>query len=1335
MSATFTHLNMYKRILYIFLFLCANCLSGNLYGQKTNYQQFENITLGPEAPVISCFLQDSQGLIWIGSNKGLFSYDGYSTQPHFKSGEQSNTRIYCGVIADNTHLFLGADNGVLIYNYKTDQYEKTEVTFPTDVRTMVLQGKTLWIGTLNGLYTYQLENKKLTSFKKENSGLSHSTIYSIICSQDNKIYVGTYNGLCCYQPQTHTFERIPLPTSRNKNNQFINSLLEDTTHHCIWIGTEGSLFQYTLKDKKAEQIEVFHDNSIKSLALDGNGYLLAGTDNGLYVYRGTEQQPQHIVHDSRNIQSLSNNIIWNIFTDKEQNIWLGTDYGISLSRYNSTFQYIPISQITGTGDGNQFYSMFRDSRGNYWFGGTNGLIRFNDPTGSEHNANWYKMGDRTYPLPHSRIRHIYEDKEYQLWIATDGSINRYDYNTRQFQHYNIVDSTGTYNTNWAYHLFEDNSGHLWIATCLGGIFVVDKHKLMQTTSTTYVAEQNYSVRNGLSGMFINQIIPDHEGNVWVLLYNNGIDKINTRTGTITKVPVGNLTGERNPNFILCDRKGFLWAGFRGGVMRMNPKDNSSQQIKFDTFSNNEVLSMMEADGHIWVSTTNGFWVINQQTMDARRLSITDKRFTSLFFDTKDSRIYLGSADGFAISHPQILSMQQTDRPIILTVLYVNNQLMNLLPGQEEYSIRYANHIELNYKQNNLSFELSDLPYSMEEKNKFVYRLEGMDKDWIFLKNSTNRITYSNLDYGDYRLLISKLDSSGTPSKEQYILQVHILPPWYYTLWAKGIYIMLCISFIAWIINFFRVKNRLKIERIEKEKILEQSQLKIDFFTNLSHDLKTPLSMIIAPISKRLPEVKDNQEQRLLEGVQRNAMKLNSLIHQVLDFNRVDSNSSSLLILSRIELVSFTRNLFSLYEEESGKEKHLTFHFQTNQEKIYAEMDAIKLESIVSNLLSNAIKYTPENGTIHLMLYYRKETELLDISVSDSGVGIPKQDIPYIFQRFFQSSRTAGKNEGTGIGLYLVKTYTELHGGSISIASEEGTGTTITLTLPIATVDVQPILIKDETVVQKPEAITGIDEEPATGSPDNKRPLVLIVDDNLEITEFVYQILCPVYRCQIAGNGKEGLELCKKILPDLIISDIMMPLMNGLEMCKLIKKHIPTSTIPIILLTAKNDKETELESIQLHIDAFIPKPFEPEILLSRVEQLLSNKQTWEAKTRIEIITAPKAIEAVSQDEKFLSSITQLIEDRVSDSDLNVNALCDLSGISNKQVYRKIKQLTGMTPVEYVKSIRMKKAAMLLQQKKFTVAEVMYMVGYSNHSYFSKCFQGEFGKTPKQYLMDN
>lgn len=1190
---------MNKYIVCLLTIFCLTVFSPPLRAQKMNYQQFNNIYLGPETSVACCFLQDSEGLIWIGSNKGLFSYDGYSTQSHFTHGTPGNTRINCGIIADNTYLYLGADNGILIYNYKTDRYETPAVQFPTDVRTLALQEDILWIGTLNGLYTYHLRKKELRAIDTKKSRLPHSTIYSVIHTKDNHIYVGTYNGLCRYNVKNQTFDTIQLPGNKGKNNLFVNSLLEDPKRSCIWIGTEGSLFKYISRRNVTELIEVFHDNSIKSLALDGNGSLLAGTDNGLYVYDDDSLEPQHIVHDSRNIQSLTNNIVWNIFTDAGHNVWLGTDYGISLSRYNNAFQFIPISQITQTGDGNHFYSMFRDSKGYYWFGGTNGLIRFTDPTGHRGQALWYQMGNRNYPLAHNRIRHIYKDKDHQLWVATDGSIHRYDYDNNQFVNYNIIDSTGSYNTNWAYYLFEDKEGRLWISTCLGGIFVVDKKKLLASNTRPYVAEQNYSTANGLSGMFINQIVPDREGNVWVLLYNNhGIDKINPRTREVTKMFEKELSGNHSPNYLLVDNQGYLWVGFRGGAMRINPKDGSQRTVSFGTYGNDEILAMMDIEGHIWVSTTNGLWTIKAQDMSVRQLSMTDKRFTSLFFDPTDRHIYLGGADGFAISQPDILKLHRADRPILLTAIYINNQLMQNHPDEMKSTIRYAHRIELNYKQNNLAFDVSDLPYSLEEKNKFVYQLQGMDKDWNYLKPNSNRITYSNLHYGDYRLMIKKLNSNGLPSDDAYTLDIHINPPWYYTIWAKTLYFILGMVLIAWTINFFRVKSRLKQARMEKEKILEQSRSKIDFFNHLSNELKAPLSRIIAPVSKLIPEENETSRKQTLEGVQQNALKINSLLHQMLDFSAIEEPKDSLLILSRIEVVSFARSLFSLYQENAGG-KALTFNFATNVEHVYADMDAIKLGVILNNLLSNAVKFTPEGGTVDVTLGYEQQAGQLAISVSDTGIGIPSQDIPYIFQRFFQSPHTGLKKEGTGMGLYLVRVYTELHGGCISVVSSaEGQGTTFRLAIPVAAV-----------------------EETATAQ------RVIAVEE----------VEAPVVEELITVTEKE-----------------LIPL--------------------------------------------------------------------------------RPIEVESQDEKFLNKIIRMIEDHISDSDLNVNALCELSDTSNKQIYRKIKQMTGMTPVEYIKTIRMKKAAMLLQQKKFTVAEVMYMVGFSSHSYFSKCFLAEFGKTPKEYIHD-
>lgn len=1304
---------MNKRITYILLYICF-CVT-SIRGQKANYQIFDNISLGTEASVINCFLQDTEGMMWIGSNKGLFSYDGYSVQSHSTSDGKSNVWIYCGQIVNDTYLYLGTDDGMLIYDYKSDSYADSPVSFPADIRSLALQGNILWIGTLNGLYNYNFDNHTLKLFDtKTYTHLTHSTIYSVIHSADNRIYVGTYNGLCRYESENDEFERILLPATPHKNNQFINSLLEDTVRQCIWIGTEGSLFKYTPADGNVEQIETIHANSVKSLALDGDRRLLIGTDNGLYIYK--EEEPLlHTQHDSRNLQSLANNIVWNIFADRERNVWLGTNYGISLSHYSNIFRYMPIAQMTGTGEGNQFFSIFKDTRGNYWFGGSNGIIRSEHPTENTQSASWYKMGDTRHNLPHNRIRDIYEDRNHELWIATDGSVNRYNYGTQQFIHYNIVDSTGRYNANWAYHLMEDKEGKLWIATCLGGIFVVDKEKMMKSHAEHYVADYNFSTDNGLSGMFINQLIPDHEGNVWVLIYNNGIDKINTRTRKVTHLATDSLTGGNKPNFILCDEMGKIWAGFRSGVLHIDPRNNQIKIVRFGSFSNNEIFSMVEVEDCIWISTSNGFWAVEKKSLHARRFNPTSRRFTSMFYDSATREVYLGDVDGFAVTTPDILDMSPANRPIMATALYINGKVTE----NDGKSIRYADHIELNHNQNNFAIEFSDLPYSLEEKNKFVYRLNGVDRDWNLLKTNTNRITYNNLDYGNHILTVSKLDANGNPSKDAYTLGIRVTPPWYYTLWAKVIYFILLAGLIAWAINFFRMKNRLRIERMEKEKILEQSRQKIDFFTNLSHDLKTPLSLIIAPISKLLPDVKNQQEKKLLEGVQRNAIKLNSLIHQVLDFNRVDSNSNTLLILSHTDMVRFARNQFQAYEE-AAKEKQITTRFETNIEQVYLDIDLIKWESILNNLLSNALKYTPEGRSITLALLY-KEKELV-ISVSDTGLGIPQQDLPYIFQRFFQSSRTQGKKEGTGIGLYLVKTYAELHGAEINITSEENEGTTVKLTLPIfQEVETVSKDISDEDHLSS-----------STTAESDTRPLILIVDDNPEIIEFINDILHTHYRCRMASDGKEGLKLCLELIPDLIITDLMMPVMDGMEMCRHIKKHVPVSTIPIIMLTAKDDKHTELESIQLNIDAFISKPFEADILLSRVEQLISKKQTLEAKTRIETITTPRTIEAVSYDEKFLADITRIIEDHIADSELNVNALCELSGIGNKQVYRKVKQLTGLSPVEYIKSIRMKKAAMLLEQQKFSVAEVMYMVGFSSSSYFSKCFQNEFGMTPKQFM---
>ena len=1289
-----------KHVLVITIFIFYTTL---ISSQVMSYQSFRNIHVGSET--INCFFQDSVGMIWVGTNRGLYSYDGYSAHVRYSYEDNTASRIYCMLQVDSERLFVGGDNGVLVYNIKEDRYIGIEQHFPSDVRAMLLDGddcKIVWIGSLYGLYMYDLEEDKLMQI--DNNRLPYQTIYSLISSHDDTIYIGTYNGAYKYDKRTGVFEDVNLPLDAGRSNLFVNSLLEDTTRNCIWVGTEGSLFKYSPDTSKAIRVEAFNGNSIKSMMIDFDGNLLIGTDNGLYVYHDDESI-KHVIHDSGNDRSLSDNIVWNIFMDRENNIWLGTDYGISLCRYDVNYQSIHISELSDINAGNQFYAIFRDSRNDFWFGGTNGLIL------KQHGkpSIWYRQDDSTYPISHNRTRYIYEDRDGEIWIATDGGVNHYDRKTGQFVHYNIVDSSFTRNANWSYSVFEDLSGRLWISTCLGGVFVVDKKKLL-TSSGYHIAEMNFSPHNGLASDYVTSAIPDYQGNVWVLLYNNGINKIHIKDFSIIPIKLDTETINEHPTYIICDSQGYIWAGSRKGVWRINPADNSSQILHFDD-QNNEVLSMTEENANIWVNTTDGIFLVNRDSLTIKRLNITSQTFTSSYFDAQTGNIYMGGANRYTIFSPNVLINDIISQPITISTWYANNIPLKPNIDYKGESIRYLSRVTLPHNRNSLRFELTDLTFSTEERTKFTYKLDGIDEYWRTTSQNDNIISYHNLPYGTYTLYLGKPNIMVDTLDNAKSFTIEILPPWYYTMYARAAYVLLIAGIIAWIINFFRVKAHLKIERIEREKLSELSSMKINFFTDVSHEFKTPLSMIIAPISRMIHNAESKSQRKDLEIIQHNAFRLNSLISQILEFNRIDKGNNSLSSIT-VDFIPFAKSIFSFFCEV--KDYRFTFH--TNVQSCSIMIDVLKMESVLNNILSNACKFSRDDGEITFTLNVDDDPRILTASVSNDGIGIPNEELPYVFERFYQSKNNAKRNEGSGIGLYLAKSYVELHGGTISISSTVNEKTVVSFTLPL------PPQQNDKQEVKMPDI-----------PPSENAAKVLIVEDNHQIASFISETLSPKYRCFVADNGKTGLSMCTKIVPDLIIADMLMPVMDGLTMCRRIKKHIPTSTVPIIMLTAKDDIKTERESININIDAFMSKPFDVDILTARIEQLLSSKQKLEDRLRIETLATPviDTTGIMSHDEKTLSRITQLIEDNISDVDFNVTLLSKMSDISQKQLYRKTKQMTGKTPVEYIRSIRMKKAAILLSNGTFSVAEVMYMVGFSSASYFSKCFSSEFGKAPKEW----
>jgi signal transduction histidine kinase/ligand-binding sensor domain-containing protein/DNA-binding response OmpR family regulator len=1277
--------------------------------QSSLYKSFFNINPGVSSPVVSSIFQDNKGMIWVGTNKGLLNYDGYRFHSKFTVGKKHNTQIHCALQVDK-HLYLGADNGVLIYNIEKDRYENDSVVFPSNVRSLHLHKNNLWIGTLDDFYCYNLEDKILTHFDRDRyRNIPHQAIYTIESINDDKIMIGTYDGLCIYSYSDDNIVQIGLPKLGNNNNRFVNCLYNDSVNNTMWVGMEGGLLKYSTIDESIHIVSQLNDQSVKTMTCDRDSNLVIGTDNGLYIYNPSDYKISHILHDSRDQSSLTNNIIWSVFKDRDQNIWLGTDYGISLARHNNPLIYTGLSELTNSGEGNQIYSIFKDSNGFYWLGGTHGLIRTQQYDSGWANARWYNTDNRNYPLPHGRIRHIYEDRDKNLWIATDASINRYNPNRQQFEKYLISDSTGKYNSNWAYGIYEDNDHNLWIATCLGGVFVVDKNKLIGSKTNNYIADYVFTEKQ-LTSTFVTQLTSDNQGNIWILSHDKTISKISISTKAVDIVFANDSTNSLAPTFLTSDNDGIVWIGVKGGVLRVDPATSNKELIKFNGFPNAETLSMASTESDIWVSATDGLWLIDRKTRNPKRVILTTRRFSSMFYDRDNSRMLLGDVNGFATIPSDISDFKQGSNPVFASSITINGKQEPLSEG----NISYISKLNLNHKENNITLEITDLPYSLDEKSTFVYSLHPIDNTWTVLEAASNRIAYSNLAPGEYNLTVSKLDAQNQPSEQKYNLQIIISSPWYLTSIAKLIYVIIISLLIIWIINFIIVKNRLKNERLEKSRIKEQLKHKMEFMSNLSHEIKTPLTLIITPLGRLLRNTSNPGDKQQLELIQSNANKINTLIHTMLDFDKIDSNNT-LLIRSDIELVSFLKNIHSHFEK-SHVDKILDFSFESAVNELYVRMDRVKLDSIFNNLLSNAVKYTNAGGKVTTKIEINNQSKQLIISIKDTGIGIPSKEIPYVHQRFYQSSLTVENKESTGIGLYIAKTYTELLGGELIIESIQAKGTTVYVIFPISAVS-------DNSYV---------DEQSENEHNTISKSLVLIADDDMEIIELLKTILTPTYRVVTALDGREALKIALKHTPDLIISDVKMPEMNGFELSRELRKVASLSSTPIILLTGQSDKNTELLGIQTNTDAFIVKPFEPEILLSRIEQLLKRKKSVEKSVRIDMISTPEDTIVTSNDEKFLKDITRIIEDNMSDSEFNVLILSEKSGINSKQIYRRIKQITGKTPVDYIRSIRIKKAAMLLKQRKFTSSEVMYLVGFSNHSYFAKCFKAEFNVTPSQYM---
>ncbi len=1266
---------------------------------------WKNVTVDGKKTAVFCMYRDSRGVMWLGTNSGLYFYDGVTVHSVGRN-DLAGTQIYAIVERDG-RLFLGGNNGLLVYDYEKGSVSYCNESLPKEIRSLLLYDDgQLWVGSLYGMFRLNLADGSVSDFS---AGLPHKSVYSIMRDSRGILYAGTYNGLARWNSGNNSFLKVRDDSDgRNLKNLFVNCLLEAPDGEGIYVGSEGSLYEYTPVNNRWVKIAALKNNNIKSLAMGNNGHILIGTDNG--VFEWGRDSIRHYRHDSRHELSLSDNEIWCIFADRDHNIWTGHERGFSIASNSSTIRTIKLSALAHTGEGNEIHVIYRDSRNNLWLGGTNGAIKLSEGKAPD----WYRHSELYKSLSHNRIRAIDEDGDRNVWLSTDGGLNRFNARINGFDVFHIVDKNGEHNSNWVYSFEEDND-YYWIGSFLGGLHRVRKSKFDVgggTIEADYSLNTDSKAQSGdslsLANDLVNDMLIDSAGKIWVLLFrDNVLTCYSPVTRRVEKYDIYELAGGY-PSHLCRDNNGRIWCAFTGGVIVFDADGTGYNIVRFPcTDSNETILAVGKVGDGIWVSTQSNVWSIDAGSLTATLMPIPQRSYTAVFEDPMTGKVLLGGTDEILeVDYRNIGNV--SDYKAIKLVLQDMGKghldLSDLECGTKGVTIPYGS---------NITMVVSTLDYSPESPQRFMYKLTESPSDtlngWIVMPEGANTITLSDLKMGDYRLMVRTVGSPVEPVA----IPLKVMPPPALSMWAIGLYMVACLSIVLGIIWYIRRRSLRAFHEQERQAALENVERKLSFLSTISHDLKTPLSMILGPVSVMKEKARDPESKRSLETVYDNAVRLNNMIHRTLELQHMEDNDENLLILSTFDVVEFCRGVFEVFKENNSQKK---FVFHSSCPQLFIEADAVKFESAITNLLSNACKYSDDGATISCGISANGSE--VEITVSDDGVGIADIDQPLVFQRMFRSPSTSKLHEGTGLGLYLIKKYLELMKGNIALYSKEGQGTTFVVTLPMS----------EQTLPASGNR--GADEKPGNAK-------ILIVEDNMQISGFISDILRDSYTCFTAENGRSGLAIAASIIPDLIIVDEMMPIMNGLEMVRRIKQHPRLSSIPIVMLTAKSDNNTENESIKLGIDVFMTKPFEPSALTGRISQLLKGRTEIKEKVRIQTIAEAesKPIEAESVNEKTLARIAKVIEDNISDPDLNVNLLCEKSGIPNKQLYRLIKKYMGIGPLDYIRRVRLQKAAVLLSQHRFTVAEISYMVGFKTPSYFAKCFQNQYGVKPSQYQSED
>lgn len=1315
-------------LLTIVLSLFLHLANGQPY--YFNHYQVEN---GLSNNSVECSLQDRDGFLWFGTLNGLNRFDGY-TFKIFRNNPEDSTSIgsnfiRCLYYDNNETLWIGTNKGIYIYNKLQEKFSLLKGVPAGNSTAIAADSRgNYWFIVNSAVYSYNLKTRKTKSYPF-NEGRPVAT--SIAVTGDGDLWVSTLTGsLKKYTPALDSF--ITYSAYDKNNGNFPTSIekIYPVDNQSFLVGTSSQgVKSFDIGKKTYKDIITFNDKHTgiyvrQFLRWSDHEYWIA-TETGIYIYNTNSDSIVHLQKEYDNPYSLSDNVIHTFCRDREGGLWIGTYLGgiNYLPRPFTSFQKFFPRLKSPSLSGNAVHEICKDQYGNFWIGTEDGGLNkigmgkkkfsYFQPTGSKESIAYHNI-------------HGLLATGNELWIGTfEHGLDVMNIPTEKIvRHYSAGPGNHGLKSNFIVTLFQAKNGEILVGTW-HGLYKYNK----RTDDFSLLTDES---------LHIQTLLQDDENILWMCTQGDGVYYYDSSIAGYHNLrfdPANqNSLIDNHVNGIFQDSRKNLWFATEGGLCKYEKdKRKFTRYTTKNGFPDNLIFRTLEDDQHnLWISTSKGLVCFNPDGESIRTFKqsnglLSDQfNYNSSYKDT-NGIMYFGSVKGMISFNPSRFTKNTAVPPVYITGFQVNNKelAVNDRDSPLKESITYTRSVSLVHDQSSFSIDFAALSYTVPDMNEYAYKMEGLDRDWTYLK--TNRKAYfTKLSPGKYIFKVKGSNSSGVWNEKEASLEINILPPFWASTWAYVAYVFAGLGLAFLLVRYYvgraEEKNLRKIELLKMEKEREIYHAKIEFFTNIAHEIRTPLTLIKMPLDKLMkkenknPEISDN-----LKTMERNTNRLIDLTNQLLDFRKTETDKFSLNFV-KTDISDLLREIFSNFQP-AADQKNISYKLELPRMALQAFVDPEALKKILSNLINNAVKYAESKVYVRL-LPFNSDDKVFTVDIKNDGFLIPYDQKEKIFEPFYRMKETE-KEAGTGIGLPLSRSLAESHKGILDLKKSENDLNVFELILPIHQ-DKEFNLHQEET-----PHIT--DEAPASEADEHpSKPVLLFVEDNKEILDFICRELHTEYTVRRAFNGQEALEVLKDENVQLVISDIMMPVMDGLELCKKIKTNLEYSHIPIILLTAKNTLHSKIEGLEVGADAYIEKPFAFEHLQAQISNLLSNRNKIKEHFASSPLAHIKTIGYSKADKNFLEQLNTVINQNLTNLDIDVENLARIMNMSRATFYRKIKVLFNLTPHELINISRLKKAAELLAEGNYKVYEVASMVGYTLQTNFARDFHKQFGMSPTEYM---